>query len=224
MDTDKIKSIINEQLCDLSDLMALKVENHIYGCYMIMQDIAEKELHLSNYILTKKTNNDYRFNIDQQFSQIGLRYGFVMDSLLLFDSYLPSYKDLWLDIFNDISLTLDIELVDTIEEVINDCLIQLRPVDKCFFFSAAQNGYLSQEHMNRVIDLIHPSLSYQSVTVVTDKKPSLLSTASTETKIHSTKFRKFNMTRRKIRMDLHNKLMEKTNKKYLAKTRRVHFK
>ncbi len=224
MDTNKIKSVINEQLCDLSDLMALKVENHIYGCYMIMQDIAEKELYLSNHILTKKTKDDYRFDINQQFSQIGLRYGFVMDSLLLFDSYLPSYKDLWLDIFNDIALTLDIELVDTIEEVINDCLIQLRSVDKSFFFSAAQNGYLSQDYMNRVIDLIHPSLSYKSVSVVTENKSSLLTTASTETKIHSTKFRKFNMTRRKIRMDLHNKLMEKTNKKHLAKTRRVHFK
>jgi hypothetical protein len=224
MDTDKIKSVINEQFRDLSDLMALKVENHIYGCYMIMQDIAEKELHLSNHILTKNTKDNYRFHINQQFSQIGLRYGFVMDSFLLFDSYLPSYKDLWLDIFNDIALTLDIELVDTIEEVINDCLIQLRPIDKCFFFSAAQNGYLSQEYMNRVIDLIDPSLSYNSLVVINENKPSLLTTASTETKIHSTKFRKFNMTRRKIRMDLHNKLMEKTNKKHLAKTRRVHFK
>jgi len=224
MDTNKIKSVINEQFSNLSDLMALKVENHIYGCYMIMQDIAEKELHLSNHILTKKTKDDYRFDTDHQFSQIGLRYGFVMDSLLLFDSYLPSYKELWLDIFNDIALTLDLELVDTIEEVVNDCLIQLRPVDKSFFFSAAQNGYLSQEYMDRVIDLIHPSLSYKSLVVINENKPSLLSTASTENKIHSTKFRKFNMTRRKVRVDLHNKLVEKTNKKHLSKTRRVHFK
>lgn len=224
MDTNKIKSVINEQLSNLSDLSALKLENHIYGCYMIMQDIADQDSSLSNNILTKKKSDQYRFNVDQQFSQIGLRYGFVMDSLLLLDTYLPSYKDLWLEIFNDISLTLDIELVDTIEEVINDCLIQLRPVDKSFFFSAAQNGYLSQEYMDRVIDLIHPSLSYKSISVVSENKPSLLSSASTETKIHTTKFRKFNVTRRKVRVDLQNKLLEKTNKKHLSKTRRVHFK
>lgn len=224
MDTNKIKSVINEQLSNLSDLSALKLENHIYGCYMIMQDIADQDSSLSNNILTKKKSDQYRFNVDQQFSQIGLRYGFVMDSLLLVDSYLPSYKELWLEIFNDISLTLDVELVDTIEEVINDCLIQLRPVDKSFFFSAAQNGYLSQEYMDRVIDLIHPSLSYKSISVVSENKPSLLSSASTETKIHTTKFRKFNVTRRKVRVDLQNKLLEKTNKKHLSKTRRVHFK
>ena len=54
MDINKIKLIIKEQLSNLSDLDALKVENHIYGCYIIMQDIAEKTLSLSNHLLTKK--------------------------------------------------------------------------------------------------------------------------------------------------------------------------
>ena len=224
MDSNKIKSVINEQLSNLSDLAALKVENHIYGCYMIMQDIAEKDSFLSNHILTKKNTNEYRFDVNQQFEQIGIRYGFVMDSLLLLDTYLPNYKDLWLEIFNDISLTLDIDLVDTIEEVVNDCLVELRPVDKSFFFAAAQSGYLPQEYMDRVIDLIHPSLSYKTLSVVTQNKTSLLSSAVTETKIHTTKFRKYNLTRRKIRVDLQQKLSEKNNKKHLSKTRRVHFK
>jgi hypothetical protein len=226
MDTDKIKSVITEQLTELSDLTALKLENHIYGCYMIMQEIAEKDLSLSQSVLTKKTQNEYRFNLDQQFSQIGLRFGFVMDSHLLLDSYLPSYKQLWLEIFNDISLTLDNDLVDTVEEVINECIVQLRPVDKSFFFFAAENGYLPQECMDRVIDLIHPSLSYKNMSVGSPNitKSSTLANANTENKIHTTKFRKLNLTRRKLRDDLTNKLIEKVNKKHLAKTRRVHFK
>lgn len=240
MDINKIKLIIKEQLSNLSDLDALKVENHIYGCYIIMQDIAEKTLSLSNHLLTKKLQDTYFFNIDHQFSQIGIRFGFVMDSLLLFDSFLPSYKDLWLDIFNDISLTMDMELVDNIEETINECLVDYRSLDKSFFFAASQGGFLPQEYVDRIIDLIHPSLSYKPISTVTENKSSLLTTASTETparnkslkssseqneiRVHSSKFKKLQLTRKKLRVDLSNKSFDKLNKKYLSKTRRVHFK
>ena len=94
-----ITEVIKKQLL-VSGIESLQVQNHIYGCFVLMEDIAESSTVLQNYVLKE---DKYSFNLDMQFSQIGIRYGFLMDTKLIFESFLPEYKILLLKLLKQMS-------------------------------------------------------------------------------------------------------------------------
>jgi hypothetical protein len=153
MDLTKIKSAVLNQLTNTNGLYSLKIQNHIYGCFIVMEDIAQGIVDLSG---TTISNSKYVFDFDKQFSEIGLRYGFAMDSKLTLDTFNPEYKDTWLEYFKDIDIARDIDETDKIEDAIIEIIQNQVKPDDSFFIKAIETGSLPQEWIEKVFQLINP--------------------------------------------------------------------
>jgi hypothetical protein len=202
MDLAKIKSAVLNQLTNTNGLYSLKLQNHIYGCFIVMEDIAQHTIDVSG---TTLSTSKFTFDCDKQFNEIGLRYGFAMDTKLVLDTFTPEYKETWLQYFKDIDLAQDIGEVDKIE----DCLIEVvqslvRP-EEAFFISALETGTLPQEWIEKVLNLINPPIEKE-----VEVEKTAISTAVTEKPLAK---RRLATTRRAGQKTT-------TNKKTLAKTRR----
>ena len=145
-----IAEVIKKQLL-VNGIELLQVQNHIYGCFVLMEDIAEPSTVLENYVLKEE---NYSFNLDTQFSQIGIRYGFLMDTKLIFDSFLPEYKAAWLALFTEINEKKSLENVDKIEDIVIEIIKTNVLSEMAFFSQALSTGSLSKEWMNKVIILL----------------------------------------------------------------------
>jgi len=144
-----IAEVITKQLL-VSGIELLQVQNHIYGCFVLMEDIAESSI-LDNYVLKEE---NYSFNLDTQFSQIGIRYGFLMDTKLIFESFLPEYKSAWLALFIEVNKKKSLENVDKIEDIVIE-IIKTNVLNEMAFFSQAlSSGSLSKEWMDKAITLL----------------------------------------------------------------------
>ena len=193
---------------EVTGIQSLQVQNHIYGCFVIMEDLAEKgsEKSLTEKVeksLTEKElclkEENYTFSVDTQFSEIGIRYGFLMDTKLIFDSFLPEYKTSWLDIFTMVHDKKEMEVVDSIEDAVIELIRTNVLSEMAFFIQSLGTGSLSKEWLNKVIVLI-----------TTGELPKIDKVDSMLVKAHIEKPKKFRKTKRHILVI----------KKLLGKTRR----
>ena len=205
---DQIKAIIEKQLhTELIPLESLRVQNHIYGCVILMEEITEQKIVLDNMKFTQK---QYTFDVDNQFDEIGFRYGFLMDTKLLFESYLPEYKTAWLNLFNEIGKKT-LEDSDQIEDCIITIIKNTVPSDLAFFLVASQTGSLPQEWLNKVIQLLTGKTSVVK-TITDESSNAILAKAMIEKQI-----KRFRTTKRQVAQQTHSIMI----KKPLAKTRRA---
>jgi hypothetical protein len=179
-----------------------------------MEDIAQRTVDVSgNIISTSKFN----FDIDKQFSEIGIRYGFAMDTHLILNSFNSEYKDTWIQYFNDIDLSQNINDVDMIE----DCLIEViqkivKPNDS-FFINALETGNLSHEWIDKLFNLINTRTDMTAATTIATASDddnvtiSIFNKALIEKPIH---------VRRHLSTTRRGKHVSNIRKKVLAKTRR----
>ena len=153
MDLTKIKSTVLNQLTNTNGLYSLKLQNHIYGCFIIMEDLAQGSVKLSGTILSTPK---YSFDLDKQFSTIGVRYGFALDTHLILETCSPDYHNTWIQYFKDIYSAKDIKDVDNIEDCIIEVVQSCVKSDEAFFVTALETGSLPQEWIDKVINLLHP--------------------------------------------------------------------
>ncbi len=156
MDVNKINNVILNQLNCIDGLNSLKLQNHIYGCFLIMEDIAQEVISLSDLQITYPNKSDTQFNLDECFGNIGLKYGFIMDERLCLDTFSPEYKNTWLECFKAIDLLHDISAVDTIEDNIIELLTNSIPPRYAFFINALDTGSLNDDWVAKVLQLIEP--------------------------------------------------------------------
>ena len=218
MDLTKIKSTVLNQLTNTNGLYSLKLQNHIYGCFIIMEDLAQGGVNLTGTILSTPK---YSFDLDKQFSTIGVRYGFAMDTQLLLDKFSTEYHNTWIQYFKDIYSTKDIKDVDNIE----DCLIEVIQShvksDEAFFVTACGCGSLPQEWIEKVLNLITPSVT--PVAVILEKKELEKDEEVLETALTKATAEKPLITRRYLAITRRAHLktdLPLLKKKALAKTRR----
>lgn len=153
MNIDRIKTAILNQLINVNSLYSLQLQNHIYGCFILMEDIAQHAVDLSGN-KCMYTNN-FCFNFCDRFSELGLRYGFIMDSKLILNTYNDEYKNSWIDIFKSVYESRDMNEVDKIEDDIIH-IIQNNIDDRhSFFINALDTGKLTQEWIDKVMLLLH---------------------------------------------------------------------
>ena len=185
---------------EVTGIQSLQVQNHIYGCFVIMEDLAEKssEKSLTEKELCLKEEN-YTFSVDTQFSEIGIRYGFLMDTKLIFDSFLPEYKAAWLDIFSMVHDKKEMEVVDSIEDAVIELIRTNVLSEMAFFIQSLGTGSLSKEWLNKAIVLI-----------TTGELPKIDKVDNMLVKAHIEKPKKFRKTKRHVLVI----------KKLLGKTRR----
>ena len=221
MDVSVLKNIVKKQLSGTSGLSSLQLQNHIYGCFLIMEDIAQSVLEYSEHQLIGPS---YSFDTNKHFSDIGIRYGFVMDTKLAFTDDAPSYKEAWLQTFQDLSVLKDIECVDAIEECLIEIIQQDVSAEDSYFTHALETGSLPQDWVGKVLLLLQPAtipvVPVVSVVPVSDAEESDVSTtqsvisrARTEKPLHKPK--------RLARTQRHVAVVESVTKKHLSKTRKT---
>ena len=151
MDITHLKNAIQQQLTNTSGITSLQLQNHIYGCFIMMEDIAQKTVELVDHQLVGPS---YSFDIYEHFSEIGVRYGFVMDTKLIVQSVSDVYRDAWLQTFKDLAMLQDIEYVDSTEECLIDLIQKLIPEQDAYFIQALKTGSLPQLWVQKVLTLL----------------------------------------------------------------------
>jgi hypothetical protein len=149
--------------------------------------------------------------LDKQFSDIGLRYGFAMDTKLALDKFNPEYKEIWLQYFKDIDISRNINETDRIEDVIIEIVQSLVKSDEAFFIQALNSGSLPQEWIEKILLLINPPSPTENDIEV---EKTALTKATTE--------KPLNTRRRLATIRRVNPKVATSTKKNLAKTRRRH--
>jgi hypothetical protein len=159
-------------------LASVQLQNHIYGCYLIMEDIATKALTLDNGILT---GSYFTIDLTREFQNIGLRYGFVMDTKLALSSDLPAeYQAGWMAFFTHLSKHSDaLSEVDIMEDQINTVIKESIRSDDAFFIKAVEHGVLPQDWLGKLIHwLQHGDQPVE--TAIVEEPTTKLSQANTE--------------------------------------------
>lgn len=193
IDVQSIESVVLTQLQCVKGLYSLTIQNHLYGCYILMEDIAQQVVTLSGTVLSLP-NSNYTFDIKKQFSEIGLRYGFLLDTKLNATECISDYESTWLSCFQDLAQSHDLSQVDAIEEALNRVIQQVVPPEDSYFMNAVENGSLSRDWIDRVLRLLQDKSQE-----VVEEEPisSALTHAHIEKPVLQEKRRVLNTTRRK---------------------------
>jgi len=164
-----IKTAVLNQLNEANGLYSLILQNHLYGCFILMEDIAQNKFEVKETLLSTPT---FKFDYDTQFSEIGLRYGFVMDTKLALICT-PEYKDIWLTQFKQVNESRNIDEVDKIEECLHQVINTIKPED-AFYTNALDTGSLTQEWIEKVLQLLNPvdeEVDKTAISIAITEKP-----------------------------------------------------
>jgi len=157
MDCTPLVSWIETLLPTLSEVESLAFQNHLYGCFILMEDIAQGILSYSDGTLAK-TNGTFRLVADETFGEWGIRYyGFVMDGRTAWVSCPPAYQAVWMDLFQALSQLRSVEAgkaVDAMEESLITRLQRHLPADAFFFIALENEGSLPPDAVERVFRLL----------------------------------------------------------------------
>lgn len=170
----ELYTMVREQMASLTGLASLQFQNHLYGCYFVMEDLAQGVLTLTGTRIKGLTSWD----VEREFGRIGLRYGFIMDTKLALPPC-PEYQAAWIALFQDLATKKKVEEVDQVEDAINEIAVKTLPVEQAFFLKALENGSLNQEWIAKALALLDPD-SVEAVEEPQEEPASLLSQAKTE--------------------------------------------
>ena len=144
---EALSTAVRTALSNVRGLSSLRLQNHLYGCYLLLEDIVQK-----NVVVTGSIAKGAYFTLDlnKQFSEIGLRYGFAMDTQLLLTCS-DEYRDAWIHVFTTFST---LEEVDALEETLNEVIRLMVPAEDAFFASTAETGSLPTQWVDRALALL----------------------------------------------------------------------
>ena len=175
MDGAPLASVIREQLKGATGLASLQLQNHIYGCFIIMEDIAQQSITLTDNQLV---GSNVILSLDQDFDRIGLQFGFVMNSKLGLVSVNPEYQAAWCKVFRELS---SIEQVDALEDAIIEVIHESVSSEDAYFSHALETGSLPQEWLTKIVGLLNPSEKKEEAAKITDDPhPSAIGLANIE--------------------------------------------
>jgi len=165
MDGAPLASVIRNQLKGVTGLASLQLQNHIYGCFIIMEDIAQQTMTLTGNQLV---GSNVILSLDQDFDRIGLQFGFVMNSKLGLTSVNPDYQAEWCKVFRELS---SIEQVDALEDTIIGVIHELVPAEDAYFSHALETGSLPQMWLTNIVGLLNPSEKKEEASENVDEPP-----------------------------------------------------
>ena len=212
MDISVLENIIRQQFTCANSLQSLKIQNHIYGCFILMEDIAENTVSLTENSIT---GSGFSFDLDTQFENIGLRYGFVLDTKLALDSFLPEYKTQWLHHFKTCGISQNIKDVDICEDSIITIIQQHVKEEHNFFVNALQTGVLSQEWVGKILIMLTTN------TEDVDSVATVPSASVEDNKLTVSQIEKHISKKNPLSKTKRQQVHTLPSKKYLAKTRRA---
>ena len=169
MDVQAIRQVCLTIATGVTGLRSLQLQNHLYGCFIVMEDIAQGTVELSGTVLRTPT---FSFDLEARFDEIGLHYGFIMDTQLRWGKEEEEYRRCWVEAFQATGREKKIETVDSMEDVLIELVTEKIPAESSFFSHALHTGVLPHEWIDKAIALLRPSLSPASLS------PASLSPAS----------------------------------------------
>jgi len=204
-------------------LESLIAQNHLYGCFLVMEDICQGQLSSSAKDICQQQDNGSQrqdsvtlVSLEKNFASIGIRHGFLMDTKLMLTP-LPEYQAAWLLYFQELLAVRDMDIVDKTEDALID-VIQQHAGTHDFFMKAIKTGVLPQEVVSPIVEMLLsgateflPALP-QVATASSAVEPA--SSAVETTSVVKPKKSNFARTRHVMQVTI-------PTKKYLSKTRRA---
>jgi hypothetical protein len=213
MDVQTIRQACLTTATGVTGLRSLQFQNHLYGCFIVMEDIAQGTVELSGTVLRTPT---FSFDLEARFDEIGLHYGFIMDTQLRWGGP-EEYRRCWVEAFQATGREKMIKTVDDMEDVLIELVTEQIPADSSFFSHALHTGVLPHEWIDRALALLSPSAASASsaslAATTSPADPEETSTVWNHAHIEKTSLkRRLRLTRR----------MRPIPKKHLGSTRRHH--
>lgn len=210
MDVQAIRQACLTTATGVTGLRSLQFQNHLYGCFIVMEDIAQGTVELSGTVLRTPT---FSFDLEARFDEIGLHYGFIMDTQLRWGGP-EEYRRCWVEAFQATGREKMIKTVDDMEDVLIELVTEQIPADSSFFSHALHTGVLPHEWIDRALALLSPSTAASaSASPAAAPDPEETSTVWNHAHIEKTSLkRRLRLTRR----------MRPIPKKHLGSTRRHH--
>ena len=218
MDVHAIRQACLTTATGVAGLRSLQFQNHLYGCFIVMEDIAQGTVELSGTVLRTPT---FSFDLESRFDEIGLHYGFIMDTQLRWggpENDKEAYRRCWVEAFQATGREKKIETVDGMEDVLIELVTEQIPADSSFFSHALHTGVLPHEWIDKALALLSPSsaslaASSLAASSLAASDPEETSTVWNHAHIEKTSLkRRLRLTRR----------MRPVPKKHLGSTRRHH--
>ena len=163
MDVQAIRQVCLTTATGVTGLRSLQFQNHLYGCFIVMEDIAQGTVELSGTVLRTPT---FSFDLEARFDEIGLHYGFIMDTQLRWGKE-EAYRRCWVEAFQATGREKKIETVDGMEDVLIELVTTHIPADSSFFSHALHTGVLPHEWMDKAIALLSPASASDASTAST---------------------------------------------------------
>lgn len=136
-------------------LQSIKLQNHIYGCFIVMEDIAQKTVGFQVNVISTA---DFSFDLDTEFGEIGLRYGFVMDMNLMLTEYAPEYKAAWLAYFQMMNGATDMTSSDAVEDALIHVMDETVREEDAYFSQAITTGVLPHIWMSKLLTILKAAI------------------------------------------------------------------
>lgn len=209
MDVQAIRQVCLTTATGVTGLRSLQFQNHLYGCFIVMEDIAQGAVELTGTVLRTPT---FSFDLEARFDEIGLHYGFIMDMQLRWGGS-EEYRRCWVEAFQAMGREKKIETVDGMEDVLIEFVTEQIPADSSFFSHALHTGVLPHEWIDKALLLLNPSAApAASVAPASD-------TEETSTVWNHAHIEKTSLKRR---LRLTRRMRPIVPKKHLGSTRRHH--
>ena len=211
---------VRTHLSGVHGLPSLRLQNHLYGCYLLLEDIVQKNVTLTGTTVQRQHGT---FDLNKQFAEIGLRYGFAMDTQLLLTPCPPDYQAAWVHVFTTLS---SLEEVDVLEEKVNEIIQELIPEDEGFFVNTAETGTLPPQWVDRALSLllvttgVSAGVSAAVTTTVTTGEPKKEDPVKPATTVASLLEKHKDNPKRMFASTRRKKLLLLPPKKILSTTRR----
>ncbi len=151
-----------------SGIEGLAFQNHLYACFLLMEDLSQGLLESKDGVVT---GNGLSLNLETQFGQIGVRYyGFVMDGQAVLRTWPAAYKEGWMRVWSSVAVAPKAAAgvaasVAASADAIEDALlavIQEEP-DSWFMNAMEHQGSLSADRVEQALYLLHPDWETKKV-------------------------------------------------------------
>jgi hypothetical protein len=210
MDVQAIRQVCLTTATGVTGLRSLQFQNHLYGCFIVMEDIAQGAVELTGTVLRTPT---FSFDLEARFDEIGLHYGFIMDMQLRWGGS-EEYRRCWVEAFQAMGREKKIETVDGMEDVLIELVTEQIPADSSFFSHALHTGVLPHEWIDKALALLNPSAAPAAAPAASASDTEETSTVWNHAHIEKTSLKR--------RLRLTRRMRPIVPKKHLGSTRRHH--
>jgi len=157
MDSRALIASLQAAFRERKEVASLILQNHLYGCFIVMEDLAQGILEITEGHLT---GNALYLNLETQFGQMGVRYyGFTMDGKAVMEDCPVGYKEAWMELFQAAAKGKDMSEVDRVEEeVLSVVESGVDSADRYFMNALEYEGNLSPDWVERALYMLHPEL------------------------------------------------------------------